>query len=190
MKIQNEHTAVTASSAVWDEENDQIVAITIVSVIKQAIESIQASLCVNHRNWIGLKEIDGISNTISFTSARRKYRDTWVNTFASGAKAYVVNLEHPSTLDPRKISDNYFYVLATQDEDLLAKFSERLNMAIAWPIMPEWTTYLHEMGKEYDLVKPLSAAGKDYKAGLCVIGDDAAWENIVQAGLISGELTF
>ncbi len=183
LRLANEHVSVVCSSLVWDTINHQLVAATLVSPEQQSLRAITATLATNSKKSLSIT-VDGTSQTIQ--NARRGFTCVSGNLATVGAEGHVLSLLHPLAGNPQEQAGEYFYVVAAKDETLAAKFAERLNLAIPFPVQPEWAAYLLEAGGE--LVSPLSLAGDDYPSGVCVQRDIFAWQEVIQAGLKAGRI--
>ena len=183
LRLANEHVSVVCSSAVWDDDNHQLVAATLVSPEQQSLRAIIATLATNSKKSLSIS-VDGTSHYIQ--NARRGFTCISGNLAAAGAEGYVLSLLHPLAGNPQEQAGQHFYVVAAKDESLAPKFAERLNLAIPFPVQPAWAEYLLEAGEA--LVAPLSLAGEDYPAGICVQRDIFAWQEVIQTGLKAGSI--
>ena len=69
----------------------------------------------------------------------------------------------------------------------LRRFIALLNQALDLPILPDWASWLWEMGADEQLVRALSFGGNVTDAW-SMQTDDAKWSALVQSGLQSGAL--
>ena len=183
LRLSNEHVSVVCSSVVWDSERHQLVAATLVSPEQQSLRAITATLATNSKKSLSIS-VDGASHYIQ--NARRGFTSVSGNLAAVGAEGHVLSMLHPLAGNPQEQAGEYFYVVAAKDETLAAKFAERLNLAIPFPVQPEWAEYLLEAGGE--LVTELSQVGNDFPAAVCVQRDIFAWQEIIQSGLKAGRI--
>ena len=183
LRLANEHVSVVCSSVVWDSDHHQLVAATLVSPEQQSLRAIMATLATNSKKSLSIS-VDGTSQTIQ--NARRGFTCVSGNLAAVGAEGHVLSMLHPLAGNPQEQAGDYFYMVAAKDETLAAKFAERLNLAIPFPVQPAWAEYLLEADGE--LVSPLSLAGDDFPAAVCVQRDIFAWQEIIQVGLKQGKI--
>ena len=183
LRLANEHVSVVCSSIVWDDTNHQLVAATLVSPEQQSLRAITATLATNSKKSLSIS-VDGTSHYLQ--NARRGFTCVSGNLAAVGAEGHVLSLLHPLAGNPQEQAGEHFYVVAAKDEHLAAKFAERLNLAIPFPVQPEWAEYLLEAGGE--LVSALSLAGDDFPAAVCVQRDIFAWQEVIQQGLKQGKI--
>ena len=183
MRLRNDHVSVACSSALWDDDNKQLVAVTLASSEQQSLRAIYATLVTNSKKVISL---DANSGTVYLNSARRGYKVISGNLQGVGADGYVTSLLHPLTGNPQENTADWFYVVCRRGEsqaDLRARFVERLQLAIPWPVRPEWADYLCTNGP----VKSLDQSGPDF-FGCCVRKSAIDWETIIRDGLADGYL--
>lgn len=183
LRLANEHVSVVCASIVWDNANHQLVAATLVSPEQQSLRAITATLATNSKKSLSIS-VDGTSHYLQ--NARRGFTCISGNLAPVGAEGHVLSLLHPLAGNPQEQAGQHFYVVAAKDEPLAPKFAERLNLAIPFPVQPAWAEYLLEAGEA--LVTPLSLAGDDYPAGICVQRDIFAWQEVIQAGLKAGSI--
>jgi hypothetical protein len=185
--------SVTASCAVWDSRNRQLVAATLIgenpkgvagaSMVRaksdQGIQAILATLADNggSKDSLGIR-CPGRVNTW-LNGAKRGYIVVNGNTGNGGenaARVIVAQIEHPLAGDPSRETTSFFYVLAIDGEDFIKKFAARLDLAIAWGFKPEWSPTFLEEGRKAGLVFDLDMLGDDYKHAVCVSRDREAWQ--------------
>ncbi len=183
LRLSNEHVSVVCGSLAWDEEHHQLVAATLVSPEAQSLRAITATLATNAKKSLTIT-IDGESHFIQNT--RRGFIRVSGNLSAVGAEGHILSLLHPLTGNPQEQSDDVFYVVASQAETLPTKFAERLNLAIPFPVKPEWAEYLLDAGLQAGLVQELSQTGDDFPAVVCVQRQVFAWQEIIERGLKKG----
>jgi len=183
LRLANDHVSVVCSSLVWDGSSHQLVAATLVSPEQQSLRAITATLATNSKKSLSIS-VNGKSHYIQNT--RRGFTSVSGNLVAVGAEGNVLSLLHPLAGNPQEQPGEYFYVVAAKDENLAAKFAERLNLAIPFPVQPEWAAYLLDAAGE--LVSELSLAGNDFPSAICVQRDIFAWQEVIQAGLKHGKI--
>jgi hypothetical protein len=191
MRLQNGETQVYAVNAVWDDKNRQLVACTMASSNKQSIQSILASLSTNSKRFLTLRGAGTYSySSVYLEGARKGFFKMSKNMSVANAEGWVECIEHPATGDPRLLPDwDYFFVITTPGQDFTKKFVDRLNLAIPWPVLPEWGEYLLENGKSTRLIHDLKMAGPGYERGITVWKREDAWENLISAGVTGGTLS-
>ena len=180
MRLMNDHVSVVCSSAAWDEQNNQLVAATLVSPEAQSFRAITATLATNSKKGLTLSA-DGVSHYLN--NARRGFTAVSGGLSQSGAEGHVLTILHPLTGNPQEQTADHFYVLVAKDQDLQAAFSERLALAIPWPTRPEWAEYLLSAGLEKDLLSDLKTSGPDFSSALCVQKNSSGWKEILEAGI-------
>lgn len=183
MRLRNDHASVACSSAMWDIENKQLVAATLVSSEQQSLRAIYASLVTNNKKSLSLDTSEG---AVYLTGARRGYTSLSGGLQAIGADGYVNSLVHPLAGSPQENGGGWFYVVCRRGEsqsDLYERFVERLQLAIPWPVRLEWAGYLYAHGP----VKTLDHSGQDFFG--CRVSKSAVdWEQIIREGVCNGYL--
>ncbi len=183
LRLANDHVSVVCSSAVWDPDRHALVAVTMVSPEQQSLRAITATLCVNSKTLI--LSVDNKNQIIK--STRRKYIAVPGNLAAVGAEGYLITLLHPLSGNPQEEASEAFYIVTTQGESLPARFVERLNLAIPYPVREAWAEYLLEHGLQENLVRELSLAGDDFQEALWVSKAEG-WRTIIENGLKQGQI--
>ena len=186
LSLTTEHVSVICSSAVWDTENRQLVAATLVSPNTQSLRAITATLATNSKKGLTLS-VDGASHYLQ--NARRGYTAVSGNLSASGAEGNLLTIIHPLAGNPQDQPADHFYVLTPKGQDLAAVFIERLALAIPWPTRPEWTGYLMEAGSEKELIRSLDASGPDFLSALCVQKSSDDWKAVIETGILEGRIS-
>jgi hypothetical protein len=187
IRITNESALVFASSAIWSTEDQQLVAAQVVSTSQDLLKAIKASLANNNtKSYVTIKTPD---DSAYLKGARRGYVTVGNNLAQANAKGIVTALLHPLSGDPQANTAEHFYLVVVPGERLPQKFAERLDLAIPWPIQPEWADYLLEAGQKVGLVQPLTASGTDFCAGLRVEKNESQWQQVIAAGLKQGTIT-
>jgi hypothetical protein len=181
IRIYNDSAMVFASSAIWSLDEQQLVAAQVVSTSGELLKAIKATLANNNsKSFISIKTPD---DSAYLKGARRGYVAIGNNLAQANAEGTVIALLHPLSGDPQANTADYFYLVATPGESLSQKFAERLDLAIPWPIQPEWAEYLLEVGKKAGLVQALPVSGTDFSAGLRVVKNESRWQQVIAAGL-------
>ncbi len=188
VSIENESARVHAESALWDEDNCQLVA-AVFSGDRQMTKAIMATLMTNSDKIKGgIKQ--SYSRICNLISAKRRYTQVSRSLADANASGTALAILHPLAGNPRESSNNHFYVVATPGEDLIQKFRERLDMATSLAVLPAWADYLLTAGREAGLVTELGAFGPTF-AGLRVsktpYGEDG-WESVISTGLRKGAI--
>jgi hypothetical protein len=189
IRIANDQVLLPGHSAAWDDKNEQIVGMTVASTNQQSLEALWASLVTNSNKSIRVT-IPG-DRTYYLKNAKRGYFRKRMPLTKAHARGYVETIIHPAAGDPSKSPKNYFYVLPRGNEELLPLFKSRLSKAIVWPVLDEWLNYLLEKGLEVRAISHLNVFGPDFaKGGFAVLKDDETWDEIIQAGLTGGSISF
>jgi len=176
----NDHVSVVCSSAAWDEQNNQLVAATLVSPEAQSFRAITATLATNSKKGLTLSS-DGVSHYLN--NARRGFTAVSGGLSQSGAEGHVLTILHPLTGNPQEQTADHFYVLVAKGQDLQSVFSERLALAVPWPTKPEWAEFLLSAGLKKDLLSDLRTSGPDFSAALCVQKNSSGWKEVLEAGI-------
>ena len=185
MRLMNDHVSVVCSSAAWDENGRQLVAVTLVSPEAQSLRAITATLATNSKKGLTLST-DGVS--VYLQNAKRGFTAVSGSLSQADADGHVLTLLHPLAGNPQEQAAENFYVLAVKGQSLPEIFHERLALAIPWPTKPEWVAYLLQAGAEKELVTELSTSGPDFPRALSVRKDSAGWKAIIETGLASGKI--
>ena len=187
IRIANESAMLFASSAIWSPDDQQLVATQVVTTSQDLLKAIKASLASNNgKNFITVKTP---KDSAFLKSARRGFTTVSNNLTQANAEGTVTALIHPLSGDPQTNTTEYFYIVVAPGESLTGKFTERLDLAIPWPIQPEWAEYLLEAGKRLGLVEELPTAGMDFAAGLRVLKNETHWQQVISNGLKSGRIS-
>jgi hypothetical protein len=187
IRITNESAMLFASSAIWDNDAQQLVAAQVVTTGPELLKAIKATLANNNsKNFLTVKSPDGDA---FLKGAKRGYVAMGNNLAGANAEGTVTTLLHPLTGDPQANSAEYFYIVVAPGENAPHKFAERLDLAIPWPIQAEWADYLLEAGQTHDLVYVLPDSGKDFTVGFKVLKNENLWQQIISDGLSSGHIS-
>ena len=186
IRISNDHAMVFSSSAIWDLEDQQLVAAHVVTTSQDLLKAIKASLANNgSKNYITVKTPD---DSAFLKGARRGFTVVSSSLSQANADGTVTAMLHPLAGDPQTNTADYFYLVVAPSEDLQQKFAERLDLAIPWPIQPEWAECLLEAGQEEGLVEVLPSAGSDFHAGLRVSKNESLWQRLISKELMTGSI--
>jgi hypothetical protein len=186
IRIANDSAMLFASSAIWDIEQQQLVAAQVVTTSQDLLKAIKATLATNNsKSYLTIKTPD---DSAYLKGARRGFVTVSNNLTQANADGTVTVLLHPLAGDPQTHTFPYFYIVVSPEEKLAEKFSERLDLAIPWPLQPSWATYLMEAGQQAGLVNVLPASGSDFKAGLRVLKNESMWEQLISDGMQAGHL--
>lgn len=181
IRISNESAMLFASSAIWDNDEQQLVAAHVCTAHPDLLKAIKATLANNGgKNFLTVKapEADAF-----LKGARRGFISVNNNLTAANAEGTVTAMLHPLSGDPQANTAEHFYIVVAPDEKLSQKFAERLDLAIPWPIRPEWADYLLEIGQEEGLVHVLPGSGEDFTAGLRIVKNESKWAQVITQGL-------
>jgi hypothetical protein len=181
-----EHVRLAASSAVWDDQDSQLVAAQVMFTDPQEIKALRATLANNSsKEW--LRVVTEEDNAF-LRGARRGFIGVSAGMSKQHAQGNVAALLNPLTGDPQMFSEDHFYVVATPGEDITEKFVQRLDLATPWPADPQWGEYLIESGVERGLVTMLKTAAGDFETALRVEKDAEGWREVIQRGLSEGQI--
>ena len=181
IRITNDSAMLFASSVIWDEDEQQLVATQVVTTSQDLLKAIKATLATNNsKSFLTVKTPD---DSAFLKGARRGFATISNNLSQANAEGTVTALLHPLSGDPQAQQCEYFYIIAVPGEQLAQKFVERLDLAIPWPLQPEWAEYLLEAGQKAGLVQPLTRTGSDFSAGLRVLKNESKWGQVVSDGL-------
>jgi len=180
LRVETEHVSIVGSSAVYDNHNRLLVAAQIMPGSKEELTALRATLAHNgNKDWVTVRG----KNTYYLRGAKVGYLTITASMRTENALGGVVILLHPLTGDPQLVKQDFFYVVTVKDEKLIDKFIDRLQLAIAWPIQPEWGKYLLEKGEKAGLVSKLGIEGDDFREAIRVNIDEAHWESIIVEGI-------
>lgn len=187
-KIANDSAMLFATSASWSPEDGQLVAALVPYTSPELFKAIKASLSTNsNRQWVSVRPPMG--ETAVVKSAKRGFT-TIGNTFSdANAKGLVTAMLHPLTGNPQEQTETFFYLVVTPGEVQAQKFVERLNLAVPWPVQPEWADYLFNTGIQQGLIEPLPSSGDDFEAILRIVKDEDTWRQIIEEGLRSQQIS-
>jgi len=188
LRVSNKHVSIAASYLVWDTKNEQLVAAQLAATDKQSIESVWATYVTNSKRNISLKTGKYYWDSTIVDNAQKGGAKIARTMDSLNARGYSLTIEHPACGDPRTDKWHYFYVLSLKSENFMPLFIQRLDMAIVWPVLPEWGNYMYEMGEEQGLIKPLSMEGPGYESGVCITKNTESWQAIIEAGFAGGHL--
>jgi hypothetical protein len=181
-----EHVRLAASSAVWDDQDSQLVAAQVMFTDPQEIKALRATLANNSsKEW--LRVVTDEDNAY-LRGARRGFIGVSASMSRQHAQGNVAALLNPLTGDPQMFSEDHFYVVATPGEDITEKFVQRLDLATPWPADPQWGEYLIQSGTERGLVTVLKTAAGDFEIALRVEKDAEGWREVIQRGLSEGQI--
>jgi hypothetical protein len=121
-------------------------------------------------------------------SARRGFTTIGNSMQAGRAKGSVVCWLHPFSGNPQEETSDYFYLVTVPGEDVLLKFAERLNLAVPWPVVPEWAEGLWEAGRRAGLVIPLTLRGPDIASAHRIAKSEDEWREVITAELGAGRI--
>ena len=187
IRISNDSAMVFASSAVWSLQDQQLVAAQVVSASQELLKAIKATLANNNsKSFLTVKTPE---DSAYLKSAKRGYVAVSNPLHAANAEGTVTALLHPLSGDPQANTAEHFFLVATPEESLSQKFTERLDLSIPWPIQPEWADYLLEAGAKAGLVEVLPVFGKDFAAALRIEKNESLWQQVIAVGLKQGAIT-
>ena len=137
----------------------------------------------NSKSYLTVKTPD---DSAYLKGARKGFITVSNNLAQANAEGTVTELLHPLSGDPQAHTNDYFFLVVAPGESLSCRFIERLDLAIPWPIQPEWADYLLEAGKRAGLVEVLPKSGNDFTAGLRLLKNETQWQQVISEGLKQG----
>ena len=186
IRISNDSAMLFASSAIWDSDNQQLVATQVVTNSQELLKAIKATLATNsNKSYITVKTPD---DDAYLKSAKRGFITISNNLMQAHAEGIVTDLLHPLTGDPQTNAADYFYLVVAPHDDVRQKFIERLDLAIPWPLQPDWANYLLDAGQQEGLVEVMQQCGNDFAAGLRVSKNENVWQQVISTGLKQGHI--
>ena len=184
IRIANDSAMVFASSAIWSPQDQQLVAAQVVTTSQDLLKSIKATLAnSNSKSYLTIKTPN---DDAYLKGARKGFIATGNNLASANAEGTVTALLHPWSGDPQTQTGDVFYLVVASHESLEQKFIERLDLAIPWPLQPEWAGYLLEAGKREHLVEVLPMSGEDFSVGLRIVKNESLWHKVISTGLRQG----
>jgi hypothetical protein len=184
IRIANDSAMVFASSAIWSLQDQQLVAAQVVTTSQELLKAIKASLANNNsKSTLTVKTPD---DSAYLKGARKGYVAIANNLSQANAEGTVTALLHPLSGDPQGNAAEHFFLVVSPGEDLAQAFAERLDLAIPWPLQPEWAEYLLEAGKRAGLVEVLPSSGDDFAAALRIEKNESLWREVIAASLKKG----
>jgi hypothetical protein len=187
--LANDSAQVYATSVVWSPDDQQLVACQIAVIAQELLKAIKATLAKNSgNNWISLRGA-GIDDTTMVQGAKRGFISIGASLQKVHAEGNVVVLLHPLAGNPQESTEDYFYLVVTRGQDPVRLFYERLELAIPWPLQPEWSGMLIDAGQYNGLVVPLPMAGDDFQVAWRIRKDEDAWCKIIAQLLSHGQVS-
>ena len=196
--ISNGHALLRASAVAIDDHDTrrQLVACTVAVPHGTAEfeKSLFGTLAANFNTHFTVRsepqDEHAYGRTFHLTGAQRGYTRMNASMMPLRIRGTAVSMVHPLAGDPQVNQDDkeYFYVLASIQEDPVALFVERLSLGIPWPVLPEWGHTLLERGMDEALVHSLLVGGTEWLTGYCVQRDANAWRDLISSCIRSGEL--
>jgi len=187
IRITNESAMLFASSAIWDTDEQQLVAAQVVTTSQDLLKAIKATLANNNsKSYLTIKTPD---DNAYLKGARKGFVSVGNNLAQANAEGTVTALLHPLSGDPQAQSAEHFYLVIAPGESISGKFAERLDLSIPWPVQKDWADYLLETGQSEGLVQVLPNCGSDFSAGLRISKNESCWQQVITAGLKQGSIT-
>lgn len=218
LSLSNGHARATVLSAVWSPADQQLVAVLMAATDKSVLKALKAELEKNNKN--SFVALAGEAQA-ELAGAKRGYVNLSASLEKVNAQGHVMALLHWRAHDPRSAAGNrldgppareheFFYVVARHGQCLPSLFLDRLQLALAWALRPEWAARLLELGREAELVDCLpvgtasalraAQAGQlketgnpgplpGFQAALRVIRDENGWGDVIGAALAAGTIT-
>jgi hypothetical protein len=226
ISLSNGHARATVLSAVWSPVDQQLVAVLMAATDKTVLKALKAELEKNNKNSCVALTGDAKAE---LTGAKRGYIQLSASLEKVNAQGHVMALLHWRAHDPRAIAaprkpagkddelpaleTDYFYVVSRRGECLSSLFMERLQLALAWALRPEWADPLLELGRQVELVECLPACPviesegpkvsrsgetglvvdhlcyRGFLGALRVIRDEARWGELIGSALAAGSIS-
>lgn len=171
--------AVYAPALALDDGEDTIVYLEMVGP-KQSVKANWAALAGGGKtHWLGSRRI-----RLAGMRAHLKLANVlpcgWVNWALIHKQASLkeMNPEEP------------FYLLDDGRRRLPALFYPMLNKALALPLLPDWSDYLWQSGRQRQLITLLDEGKGQGYAAWRVLPAAGVWEEIVTAGVGGGDIAF
>jgi hypothetical protein len=195
ISITNMHVRVFASSVLWCERTDQLVAASLITGSKQEMDSLLATLATNSKKTLTLNVPDpdypARHRQITLWNAQKGFIKVAGQMARTNARAQLQHIAHPLSGEIKLDTPEHFYAVAARGEDIQRKVLVRLDRILKVSVMPEWISALIELGMENALVFPLNhAGGSDFSQGYIVKAAQQEWEGIITEGVRTGALVF
>lgn len=221
--LSNGHARATVLSAVWSPADQQLVAVLMAASDKTVLKALKAELEKHNKHaFVTL----GGDVKAELAGAQRGYVHQSASLEKVNAQGHLMALLHWRAHDPRAAAgvpkgsggnpppglEEPFYVVARQGQTLPGLFLERLQLALAWALRPEWAEVLLEVGREAGLVDCLPVGVSDelrgllghavaerapatpcrraaaFQAALRVIRDEDRWGEVISDALARGHI--
>lgn len=188
--LSNGDASVFGYSVCWSPSDHQLVAASLVAQSNQAMKAILATLALNGSATLSLRLPN--DETVTLDNTRRGFITLGASLGKVNATGEMRVILHPATHDPQTNSYPYFYIVSTDTvwgDAFAARFVERLNKAIIWPVVLDWAEYLLYAGYDTGLVESLPCVGPDFTAAIRVLKNEQAWKNVISAGIAGGHIS-
>jgi hypothetical protein len=83
-----------------------------------------------------------------------------------------------------------FYLLDNGRQPIPPLFYPMLNKALALPLLPDWSDYLWQCGRQQRLIALLDDGKGQGYAAWQVKPAPTVWQEVVQAGIVSKQIAF
>ena len=187
IRITNDSAMLFASSAIWDMDDQQLVAAQVVTTSQELLKAIKATLANNNsKSYLTVKTPD---DSAFLKGARKGFVCVAGSLAQANAEGTVTALLHPLSGDPQAQTAEHFYLVVAPGESISDKFAQRLDLSIPWPVQKEWADYLLETGQSEGLVSVLPSCGSDFSAGLRISKNESRWQQVITAGLKQGSIS-
>jgi hypothetical protein len=187
--LANDSAQVYATSAVWSPDDNQLVACQIAVTAQELLKAIKATLAKNSGNNALSLRGAGIDETTMVQGARRGFLSVSASLQKVHAEGNVTVLLHPLAGNPQESAEDYFYLVVTRGQDPVRLFYERLELAIPWPLQPDWAGMLIDAGQYNGLVVSLPMAGDDFQVAFRIKKDEDSWCKIIAQLLLNGQVS-
>jgi hypothetical protein len=162
-----------------DDVYDTLVYLEMVGA-KQSVKANWAALVGGGKvHWIGRKQIrlDGMKEHVKLQA-----------TLPCGWTDYILIHKQASLREMNP--EQPFYLLDDGTRPIPPLFYAMLNKALALPLVPDWSGYLWEHGRECKLIKLLDEGKGQGYAAWRVLPAPKEWQEIVQDGIMSKWIVF
>ena len=190
ISITNEHAQIFAACVIFDSENEQLVAAVIPYAHggnhAELLKAIKASLSTNSERWITVRSENG---TTILKGARQGYIVSSNSMRQASAEGRVEVWLHPATASPLSTDRDYFYLLAYAESNLERLFVDRLNLAVPWPVKPEWSDLIFNAGMQVGMITNLPIVGQSrYTIALRIDKNPDKWAVIINQELTDNHI--
>ena len=191
ISITNEHAQIFAACVIFDRDDEQLVAAVIPYAHggnhAELLKAIKASLTTNSDRWITVRSED--LGTTMLKGAKQGYIVSSAAMRQASAEGRVEVWLHTATGSPQSTDRDYFYLLAYAESNLEQLFVDRLNLAVPWPIKPEWADLIFNAALQAGLITNLPIVGQSrYTIALRIDKNPDKWAVIINQALTDNHI--